>query len=329
MIEGPCRPVFVVGMNGSGTTMLVDSLGRHPELYGFPRETRVIPHLISTVGQLGDLNDDDNFLRVWKRVHGIPAFRLLNGGQIPPLPANWAAFPRDLASVLDAVFRHFAIRHGKIRWVEKTPQHVQHLECLHRVFPGAKFIHIIRDGRDCAASLHRRWKRTPEFTIYRWRNVVSMGRDQGAMLTDCYLEVKYEELTANPECGLQQICSFIELPFHPDVLVSGHPQSEHRGKLGRIEPNTGKWRMYFPAQRIERLERIAGDLLADLGYPVLHRYESEQPSAARLRYWRTTDYLRQYLLMLADKLRGGSGKPWFMLLRLPASALAQLRTNRF
>ena len=57
-------PVFVVGMNGSGTTMLLDSLGRHPALYAFPKETRLIPYLMSRVSTYGDLTVDANFQRL-------------------------------------------------------------------------------------------------------------------------------------------------------------------------------------------------------------------------------------------------------------------------
>ena len=38
--------IFVIGVNGSGTTMLAESLGKHPELYMFPEETRVLPYLV-------------------------------------------------------------------------------------------------------------------------------------------------------------------------------------------------------------------------------------------------------------------------------------------
>ncbi|MGH8607377.1 MAG: sulfotransferase, partial [Gammaproteobacteria bacterium] len=56
-------PVFLVGMNGSGTTMLLHSLGNHPDLYGCKRETRVLPHFIAHLHRYGTLGDDDNFLR--------------------------------------------------------------------------------------------------------------------------------------------------------------------------------------------------------------------------------------------------------------------------
>ena len=176
------KPVFVVGMNGSGTTMLLDSLGRHPELYAFPRETRLIPYLYANRNKYGNLRNDDNFRRLWHEVMRIPAFLHANGMEEMPLPKDWRAHARSLAGVLDGVFQYFSKQEGKHRWCEKTPQHVQHIAVLAKIFPGASFVHMVRDGRDCAASFNRRWRRTPELTIYRWKRVVLEGRRQGAEL---------------------------------------------------------------------------------------------------------------------------------------------------
>ena len=56
-MQGRDGPVFVVGHNGSGTTMLADCLGHHPDLYIFPFETRVLPHFIRKLARYGDLSD--------------------------------------------------------------------------------------------------------------------------------------------------------------------------------------------------------------------------------------------------------------------------------
>lgn len=77
-------PVFVTGMNGSGTTLVLRILDRHPNLYAFPGETKIMPHFILTLNRYGDLNVDDNFLRLWNdirryrvSVSPINALRLL------------------------------------------------------------------------------------------------------------------------------------------------------------------------------------------------------------------------------------------------------------
>ena len=50
-------PVFIVGMNGSGTTMIHHHLGQHRELYAFPQESYVLPHFMNIEGKFGDLAD--------------------------------------------------------------------------------------------------------------------------------------------------------------------------------------------------------------------------------------------------------------------------------
>lgn len=299
------RPVFVVGMNGSGTTMLVESLGRHPRLYAFPRETRAFPQLITALQQFGDLATDENFLELWNTVASLPEIQIKNGMQPVPIPSNWREHPRTLATVIDAVMRHFACQQGKSRWAEKTPQHVLHISTLAELFPQAQFIHIIRDGRDCAASFHRRWKRTPALTIRRWRHAVREGRKQGERLGPRrYLEVHYERLTEDPEQWMRRICAFLDLPFHPEVLKSSWPQSDRRGKEDTIRPNADRWRSYFSAREVRRLEAIAGHTLAEMGYSVSTEGTDSDPPRAALRYWTLRDGLRQASYYVWKKASG-------------------------
>ena len=59
----------------------------------------------------------------------------------------------DLSSGLRAFYRGYAAARGKTRYGDKTPMHATDIDVLSRVLPEARFIHIIRDGRDVAASL--------------------------------------------------------------------------------------------------------------------------------------------------------------------------------
>ena len=323
------EPVFIVGMNGSGTSMLAESLGRHPLLYATPRETKVIPHLVGRLDNFGDLRQDERFLQLWIEVQRVPVFRIMNGGVAPSIPANWNLFPRDLAAVLDALFRSLAAREGKVRWGEKTPQHVQHLQMLHELFPRARFVHIIRDGRDCAASFHRRWGRTPERTIYRWRRVVREGRRQGSTIPNLYFEVRYEDLTQDPERWMREICSFLHLPFDPKVLGSRRPQSETPGGEGRISPNSGRWKQHFSSSQVARLEQISGAFLADLGYEVLNPSGARDPSALVSRYWHARDNIRETSATVRKRLTGKTGKSWSMIWQSIVVSIKQSRTNRY
>jgi hypothetical protein len=326
-----CEPVFVVGMNGSGTTMLLDCLGRHPLLYAFPKETRLIPYLIARQGSYGDLAVDANFRALWDEVRNLAVFREVNGHAPVPLPEDWAAHRRSLAAILDAVFLHFATQHGKRRWCEKTPQHVQHLASLAELFPAARFVHVIRDGRDCAVSFHRRWRRQPELTVFRWKKVVTMGREQGRRLGPArYLEVRYEDLTADPERSLRRICDFLGLDFNPAVLHSAQPYLQPSGeprRSGGLQRNSGKWRSYFPAPTLEGLERIAGATLASCGYATRYPEADTDVSNWRRRYWSVRETLREYSREIWRKLNGELERPWRVILIKPVNALRHRQHN--
>ncbi len=321
-------PVFIVGMNGSGTTMLLDSLGRHPELYGFTRETRLIPDLLRR--DWGDLGDDDNFRKLWETVRNIPAFGAMNHNQPSPLPENWREFERTPAAVISETISYFARNHDKDCWMEKTPQHAQHVALLAQAWPDARFIHMIRDGRDCAASFNRRWKRTPELTLYRWKRVVRLCRGDGQALgPGRYLEIKYEDLTENPDYWMKRACEFLKVDFNKAVLQSEQPQSDREGEIGTIVARTPRWHTAFKPSQLRRLERIAGSLLTELGYSVTHEQQENDPDRLQLKWWTAKDYLRQYTNEIITKIRGDNRKSWQTILRLPMTAISQARHQRF
>jgi hypothetical protein len=325
-------PVFVVGMNGSGTTMLLDCLGRHPELYAFPRETRLIPFLMARVSTYGDLNVDENFQRLWDEVRSLAVFRETNDNTPVPLPPDWRDYPRGLAAILDAVFRYFAAQENKHRWCEKTPQHVQHLLALSQQFPSARFIHVVRDGRDCAVSFHRRWLRRPELTVFRWKKVVALGREQGRQLgSERYLEIRYEDLTANPETSLRRVSSFLALPFNESTLESAQPYLESGGTQGRrgLQANSGKWQGYFSVRLQQRLERIAGRTLASFGYATQCPAGDANIPGWKRRYWSVTEALRQFGREIWRKLHGDLERPWRVILAKPLNALRQRQQNEY
>ncbi len=332
-----CEPVFVVGMNGSGTTMLLDNLGRHPDLYAFPRETRLIPHLIASHSRFGDLQQDDNFQRLWEEVLGLKVFEYVNDHQKLELPEDWREYPRTLAGVLNGVFGIFAAREGKTRWCEKTPHHVQHIEKLARLFPESRFIHVVRDGRDCAASFNRRWHRTPELTMFRWKKVVVEGGRQGKSLgDDRYMEVRYEDLTTDPEHWLKEICGFLAVPFHEAVLLSSQPyltaahmQSGEARKLGGLKPNSGNWKQYFSAGKIKKLERIGGATLHSFGYESNLPESDENPSALMRRVYTARDAIVQFGREIGLKLTGKIERPWHVILSRPFVAYRQRGENQY
>lgn len=183
-----------------------------------------------------------------------------------------------LRIVMEAV----AHKQGVTRWAECTPLHLLYLPRIKKAIPDALIIHIIRDGRDVAASLHRigwirplPWDRNRAFlapAIF-WRWIVSKGRRYGQQIGADYMEVHYEDLVQHPRETLARIGAFIEhnLDYNRIQQVGlgslQNPNSSFRGEGREQETGTiGRWKTMFTAEQIRDLESIDGDLLAATGY---------------------------------------------------------------
>jgi hypothetical protein len=173
----------------------------------------------------------------------------------------------------------FAKREEKRLYGDKTPGYVVQIRDLARMFPEARFVHLIRDGRNVALSyLERPWgpSTVGEAALY-WRSRVSRGRTAGEALgSGRYLEARYETLVTDPETEVRRICSFLDLDFAPEMLeykqaaekfIATSHQPEAFTALVR-PPTSGlrDWSNAMSQSDIALFEAIAGNLLVDLGY---------------------------------------------------------------
>ena len=242
------RPIFpfVVGCSRSGTTLLRALLDAHP-LLAVPPESHfaVLPRL---------------------RLRRDPWFRL------------WEIDPPDLrglgvADAVRAVFAAYAAAHGKPRYADKTPHYVSHLPLLADRFPEARFVHVVRDGRDVALSLLEvPWGPDDlEGAALHWRRRVLEGRAAG-LGPARYRELRYEALVADPERELRGLAAWLELSYDPAMLDPARrpvamPYPEHHHRLA-LAPTPGlrDWRREMSAADAARFQAVAGDALAELGY---------------------------------------------------------------
>jgi hypothetical protein len=203
--------------------------------------------------------------------------------------------PPDAGDIVRAFYEAYAEKEGKPRWGDKTPGYTVHMETIAGALPEARFVHIIRDGRDVALSrtkqLSLRPKTVPD-VARRWRKRVREARRQGGRVPH-YLEVRYERLVAEPEPVLREVCEFIELDFDPVMLSYHEHASERLSELRRDIPawrtrpprsaekrlalhtrtakppdtqRIGRWREEMSADDVAGFEREAGDVLEELGY---------------------------------------------------------------
>ena len=131
-----------------------------------------------------------------------------------------------------AFFELVAARRGKRRWAEKTPLNVRHLAWIFRHFPNARFIHVLRDGRDVVCSLRshpvRRfvdgaWASVPQnrsvaSCIRQWLTLTGEGMRWRA--DPRYLEVRYEDLVQDPEATMRRVMAFVGEPFDEAWLTA-------------------------------------------------------------------------------------------------------------
>src|SRR5690606_37548970 len=103
-------------------------------------------------------------------------------------------------------------------WGDKSPSHIGHIDGIARCFPTARFIHMVRDVRDVAASAQSAWGKHPLRTAQRWRDAVLPVHAQAVRGDRWLLEVRFEDMVADPEATLRQVMAFIGLPFLPAQL---------------------------------------------------------------------------------------------------------------
>jgi hypothetical protein len=269
-------PLIVLGVSRSGTTLLRVVLDRSPGI-AIPDESFFVPLLARRHGRTLDV---ERFLDDVARIPTIRDWGLSSGDVAPRLEAGMPT-----GGAIAAIFEAYADRAGKPRWGDKTPMYMRHLPLLERLFPDARYVHLLRDGRDAALSFlempqgtfTRTWAhpRTVGRFACLWRKEVKAARALGRRVgTGRYHEVRYEALVSRPEHVVREICAFAEIPFHPAMFdyagavdVSAKP---HQQRLLR-PPTTGvrSWREDMSAADTAAFERVAGDLLEELGYEVV------------------------------------------------------------
>ena len=176
-----------------------------------------------------------------------------------------------------AVFEAYAAERGKPRWGDKTPLYMQHLPLLERLFPTARFVHLIRDGRDAALSflsvpegiMTEGWGHPRDAAGFacQWATEVRAARALGARVgPERFLEVRYEALVAEPEAELRRICSFAGLEYDEAMLgyvgQTDSARKEHQQRLNE-PPRVGvrNWRSEMSPDGVAAFEAVAGDLL--------------------------------------------------------------------
>jgi hypothetical protein len=297
----PMRPpVFIVGCPRSGTSFLYHLLLSAGGFAEFHTQMNVFDVLEPVFGDLNAPKNKKKMLREWL---GSKAF-LVSGLDAADVEAGVMAGCHSGSDFLRIVMDKVARKQGVDCWIDSTPTNIPHMMRISRDFPGARFIHIIRDARDVALSLdHLHWSRPLPWDRKRsllaagiyWEWIVRKGRRFGAQLGERYMEVRYEELVEHPQATLQRIGEFLGCDLDYQRIQQAavgsvrNPLTAFKEELreGRFSA-VGRWKKKFPLDQLESFENLVGEYLQDLGYALSHPKNNLQHNpgiwAARLEY---------------------------------------------
>jgi len=250
------RPVFVVGLPRSGTTLLEQMLASHPTIVGVGEQSIATESLNRALASAGN------------------ALEMLT----PHSVGEAAAWHLQM---LEQRMQRMGIQRRADRIVDKLPDNYLLAGWLHLVFPNAAIIHCLRDPRDVALSCWMtqfndvHWSNDLPHIAHRIEQHRRLLRHWRTTIGDHLTEIRYERLVADPEAELRRALAAIGMDWHPDVLGfadrKGFVTSASRQQVR--EPiharGVARWRNYEQALQpiIARLNAIAAQDALDVSKP--------------------------------------------------------------
>ncbi|KAL3212457.1 hypothetical protein MRX96_035953 [Rhipicephalus microplus] len=235
--------IFIGGMPRSGTTLIRVLLDAHPDVR-CGEETRIIPRLLSLKQQ-------------WSK-SPTEVQRLIEGGHhrrreffLFVSLDGLRLFPRK-NGVMDAAMTAFIleviVRHGKPapRLCNKDPFTLRAAVYLHKLFPQAKFLLMIRDGRAVVHSIITRKVTITGYDLSDYRQCLKRwNAAMYSMYNQCQqlgpsicMPVYYEQLVLHPKPWLQRILAFLDVPWNDSVLHHEQIINQSGISLSKLERST-------------------------------------------------------------------------------------------
>jgi len=263
-------------MGRSGTTLLRMMLNSHSKIAIAP-ETHFFRLFWANRYKYGDLNNDNNFKKLWNDLIKCKYFNDLKLKNPQKIYEDLFNGERSYKAIFERLLKEYANQNNKLRWGEKTPGHLEYLETILSFFPFAKIIHIIRDPRDVALSYKKvPWGTKDVFSTARWWNrYINISKKWSLQSNISFLEIKYEDLIIKPKETLKIVCSFIEEDFEEQMLnfhlcSKQYMVKDEPWKEGVLKPltvsNIGKWKKELSKWEIEQIEVKCRRNMIEKGY---------------------------------------------------------------
>lgn len=277
-------PFFIIGSGRSGNTLLRSMLVEGDGVV-IPPESYVLGNVIRKYYELSHFQHIQ-----WNEIcaitlavfDGYPEFKWwdINVWNVYDKLKNIEVEYRSLAYIIKEVYNEYAIKNAVImkKWGDKTPLNTFHLNKIHQTFPNAKFVHIIRDGRDVAVSYKKaKLYQSLEEACTRWNDSVNeVKMFSKKILNNKLYEIKYEMLVSNPREEIKNVCNFLGIDFKESML--NRSQSNHLGDVSGLNhhknvknpinsSSIGKWRNTLSEEEKKTVNNLCYRNLKKLGYP--------------------------------------------------------------
>ena len=279
-------PVFIVACDRSGTTLLRLMLNQSHVLHigsgsGFLDRLRKYQKIYGDFTQAYQRYFFIRDLQTNKATTRKYSFKVFDLTVEEAEAAIASAAPTSFAGAAAALFQARSRKYGKIRWGDKTTRYIFDLSWLADAYPTAKFVHLIRDGRDVAVSLIKAgWVNSFRKAAHYWQSRVEAGMISGQKIgEDRYYELRYENLVTEPEGTLSKLCHWLDIDYTESML------KHHEGKAAQQSAQKSQdlrslvakpvdasraysWRKTLSRPQVADFESVSGSLLASLGYEV-------------------------------------------------------------
>jgi hypothetical protein len=259
-------PIFVAGLERSGTSLMYALLATHPGL-AMTRRTNMWTYFYDQYGDLSQPANFENCLNMMMRYK-----RLV---KLKPDPERIRrefkqGSNKSYAHLFALLEEHYAEQVGKPRWGDKSLNTERYAGLIFSAYPGARILHMMRDPRDRYASVLTRWKARRGDVgagTAMWLSSVSLANENQKRYPDQYKIVRYETLAAQPEEMLQDICDFIDEPYVPEMITmqgakrfreQGSNSSYGQRKPGAISTSSiGRYSQVLSPRQITFIQSVA------------------------------------------------------------------------
>lgn len=274
-------PLFIVGANRSGTTLLRLMLNAHPRI-GIPDELNFMnPSMAENWGRGTDTREEFRQRVRWHLENNIEA---------NAFPGLDRATLKDRLVEQATVYNHrevyekslsiWAQHHGKARWGEKSPGNLFYVRVLLDMFPDAQFIHLVRDPRAGVHSMLRTsfFGDDATFNALIRRMCLREGLNLAEeMPSNQWIRIHYEDLLSNPEATLRTLCSFLGEAYDPSMLLYHRDAKKYMSDAAAREFNDAalrpidaskisEWRKHLSREEAALVEAICAEEMRELGY---------------------------------------------------------------